>query len=503
MYIGGKGNLILKHILIAAIIFAANFCVVNTCFALDSEAIFSTVDINEYNLPKDIKWNNREISDKDEAGHNIRYVLKDKRVQVYVDDELIWLTDRKFLVQDFYLEDIDAESNQSMSKGNKRVNGKNDKELVLLLWKEGRYGVHKPFWILNDEKQFSQHIFTYNLDKKGKRMIAKWGSSYMGDEATDITFKDGIMYLKHKANKESAWKWYSFGFEKLEPVKIMAAGDNLIHDFIYLDAINNHKGDFEYLYKKAEKYTKEADLSVINLETPLMKDEKNYSTYPCFGSPVRVAEGLKKAGFDAVTLSNNHRLDKGAQGVDETLETLDYYGLLHVGSMDDKPYLLIKRNEIVFALMNYTYGTNGIRPKKGYENAVNYLDDEERISKEIKEAKGNSDFVIVFPHWGAEYITEPNYHEKQWRDVFYEAGADLVIGTHPHIIQGYEMYKRDNSKHEMLIYYSLGNYISANQRAEHNSGGLAFVNVGLTLDGPEIVSYDFEEIDTIYKSSKY
>lgn len=498
-----RNKYIIVLIFVAAIFIAATFSESKICYAsqdsqYDDAASFTNYDTENIIVPLDVTWQDRTISDKDEKGRTIKYVLNDKRVKVYVDGVFIWASSDRYLVQDIFVANIESENKKS---DNARIRNNSEKELVLLLWKKGRYGIHKPFWIVNDEEQFSQHIFTYNV--VGNKVKSKWGSSYIGKEAKSFLFDNNILFLTYKDDTESAWKWISFGFEEIEPVKFLVAGDNLIHDYIYKDALNNHGGDFEYIYKKAEKYTKEADFSIINLETPLVKDAKMYSTYPCFGSPVMVAEGIKKAGFDAVTLSNNHRLDKGVTGIVETLETLDENNLLHVGSMDEKPYLLIKRNDIVFALLSYTYGTNGIRTPKGYENAVNLLDDEDKVRVDIREAKANSDMVIVFPHWGTEYAKEPDYYEKKWRDIFYEEGVDAVMGTHPHVKQKYEMYSLDGNNHNMLIYYSLGNYISGNQNPDRNSGGLALFDVNITSKGPVISNYDFVEIDTIYSARKY
>lgn len=506
----------LTNIYVATVLIVATFCMIlfNTkkTYALDDEALFSKLDKNMIEVPEDINWKEKGIVEEDEYGREIKYILRNKTVKVYIDDTLAWKSSDKYFVQDMFIEDIDPNVKKREDARNRN---KSSKEIVLLLWKEGRYGSHRPFWVLEDEKEYSQHIFTYNIE--GDKVSAKWGSSYMGKEAKSMQFKDGILFLTHEAKKteqnktgsdyiETAWKWESFGFERVEPVKIFVAGDNLIHDVIYEDAIENHNKDFEYIYKKVEGYTKDSDISVINLETPLMYDEKMYSTYPCFGSPIEVAKGIKDAGFNVVTLSNNHRLDKGVKGIEETLRAVDEKDLMHVGSMDEKPYLLIKRNGIIFALMNYTYGTNGIRPPKGYENAVNYLSDEDSVRDDIRQAKANSDFVIVFPHWGTEYSKEPDAYEKRWRDIFYEEGVDVVVGTHPHVIQEYEMYKPDTDakqEREMLIYYSLGNYISGNQRPEHNSGGIGMISVSLTSKGARISDYWFREIDSMYKSSKY
>ena len=495
------------NIVMAAIVFVAIFYVTtllncSICMAAeesdnhseyDDEIFFSNKE--QYGeiakFPKEIKWKEKGVR-KEIDGHDVRYVLRDKRVRVYVDKRLIWQSDMTWFVQDMFVCDIDKDS----AKDKVRKNEKSEEELVLLLWKEGRFGQSRPFFIEDDEKDYSQHIFTYNIE--AGELIEKWCSSYIGENVNEMEFVDDILYLTHFSGEKTRWKWYSFGFEKLDCVNILVAGDNLMHKEIYEDVIRNHNSDFEFLYDRIGDKLKESDLSIINLETPLVYDASMYSTYPCFGTPVDVAKGIKDAGFDGVTLSTNHRLDKGIRGIEDTIKALDEYDLIHVGSMDEKPYVLVKRNEIEFALLNYTYGTNGIKVKKGYENSVNYLDNEEKIREDIREAKNNSDCVIVFAHWGNEYTLEPVKSQLKWRDVFYEEGVDIVVGTHPHVIQKYEMYKAENNEREMLVYYSLGNFVSANQRKDHNSGGIGTFTVTKSADGIEISDEVFLKIETIY-----
>jgi len=513
-----------RKLLIAASVFAAIICTTALqCYGatsdFDDEAAFSDSMQELATVPDDIAWNEKTISRTDESGHKVKYVLKDRQARVYIGKELIWESDDSVFVQDMIVADINEDDIHKDEITEKR---RSKDEMVLLVWKKGRYGINKPFWIKEDEMNFSQHIFVYNISED--KIIQRWGSSYMGFETDKMEFSDGILFLNEKSGEIIPWQWNTFGFYRVENTKFVIAGDNLSHIQIYKDAIKNHDGKFEYIYKSIKQYVDAADFAMINLETPLVNDPARYSGYPCFGSPVQIAKALKNTGFDGVTLATNHRFDKGASGVTETIDALDANELIHVGSMDEKPYVLVTRNRITFALLNYTYGTNGIRPPKGCENGVNYLDDEEKIRADIREAKANSDFVIVFPHWGTEYRKEPDSMQKKWRDVFYEEGVDVVVGTHPHVIEPYEMYspgtknqageitddvksdevnadivKSGNEKERgMLIYYSLGNYISSNHFPGHNSGGLAIFEVNRTPEGVKVCGYDFVELDTVF-----
>lgn len=495
-------KMVIRKLVIAATLVVAIVCTSKySCYAsdpeYDDEEAFSDSVNERVTLPEDIDWKSDVSVIQDEKGRKVKYVLSNQRVSVYIDGNRVFETPDGYLVQDMIIADVNEgeETDPHLAKEKSRD------EIILILWKVGRYGPHRPFWVDKDETSFSQHIFVYNIS--GEKVIQKWASSYMGAEAESVEFKDGILYLTYRNGRSVPWKWNKFGFKRVEDTDIFVAGDNLMHVEIYQDALRRHDGNFEYLYDKCRPYIKDAELSFINLETPLVNDPARYSTYPVFGSPVQIAKALKDTGFDGVSLSTNHRFDKGASGIDETLAALDEQRLLHVGSMDEKPYILVKRNEIVFALMNYTYGTNGIRPPKGYEKGVNYLTDEDKIREDIREAKANSDFVIVFPHWGTEYALQPDSYQNKWRDVFYEEGVDAVVGTHPHVIQKYEMYKPEGGEREMLIYYSLGNYISSNQRGEHNSGGLALFSVRKTPAGVEIINYDFVKIDSMFNAWKY
>ena len=141
----------------------------------------------------------------------------------------------------------------------------------------------------------------------------------------------------------------------------------------------------------------------------------------------------------------------------------------------------------------YTYGTNGIRIPDNNPYMVHLLDDEEKIKGDIGKAKSETDFVIVFAHWGTENSDQPDEFQKKWAQVFLDSGVDVVIGTHPHVLQPYEILKDDNG-HEMLIYYSIGNYISAQSEKSCIKGGMASFTVSLTKEGYKITEYNLQPL---------
>ncbi len=235
-----------------------------------------------------------------------------------------------------------------------------------------------------------------------------------------------------------------------------------------------------YIYDSCFKYVKplvsSADIAIANLETTLAG--KPYSGYPQFCSPDHLVTGLLNAGFDYVGTANNHSCDKGLKGINRTIKVLDSLGLGHTGTFTDsaerelKYPLIIKKKGFKIALLNYTYGTNGIVPPK--PAIVNMIDEKQMIS-DLKRAKDSlPDKIIVFIHWGLEYKLNPDAWQKQAADICFNNGADYVIGSHPHVLE--RMEKRnfpDSNGKQTILVYSLGNYVSA-QRDRNKDGGAMF-----------------------------
>jgi poly-gamma-glutamate synthesis protein (capsule biosynthesis protein) len=235
-----------------------------------------------------------------------------------------------------------------------------------------------------------------------------------------------------------------------------------------------------YVYDSCFKYVKplvsSADIAIANLETTLAG--KPYSGYPQFCSPDQLITGLLNTGFDYVGTANNHSCDKGKHGINRTIKVLDSLGMGHTGTFKDsleralKYPLIIKRKGFKIALLNYTYGTNGIVPPK--PTIVNMIDEQQIIS-DLKRAKDSMpDKIIVFIHWGLEYKIKPDAWQKWAADICFNNGADYVIGSHPHVLERMERKLfPDSAGKETLLVYSLGNYVSA-QRDRNKDGGAMF-----------------------------
>jgi poly-gamma-glutamate synthesis protein (capsule biosynthesis protein) len=235
------------------------------------------------------------------------------------------------------------------------------------------------------------------------------------------------------------------------------------------------KGVYDYssYFKYLKDYISEADVAVVNLEVTL--GGKPYTGYPLFSAPDEYAVALKDAGFNVFLTSNNHALDRGKRGLERTLDVLDTLGIRHVGTyrnMEEKvrnhPMMLTKNN-IRMAFLNYTYDTNGINASP--PNVVNYIDTIQ-IKKDIRDAKGflGADLVIVGIHWGEEYKLIQNKEQERLAELMVREGADLVIGSHPHVVQPTHVLRNDKGEITNLIVYSLGNFVS-NMTQVNTDGG--------------------------------
>jgi poly-gamma-glutamate synthesis protein (capsule biosynthesis protein) len=208
------------------------------------------------------------------------------------------------------------------------------------------------------------------------------------------------------------------------------------------------------------------------LEVPLAG--KPYSGYPNFSSPDALLDGLKNAGYDIMLTANNHVVDRGKQGLVRTIKTIKSRNLLHAGSYIDEIQrdslypIILEQKGIRIAFLNCTYGSNGIAVVA--PNRVNYLDTTE-IKKDIQKAKSkNVDFIVMNVHWGSEYELTGNTAQKMYADFFIRNGINLVVGSHPHVVQNAEI-QYNNDSIPIPVFYSLGNSIS-NQRKPHTDGGI-------------------------------
>lgn len=270
-------------------------------------------------------------------------------------------------------------------------------------------------------------------------------------------------------------------------VSVMFIGDIMQHDTQIQSAFDVKTGKYNYdtCFRFIRKYFHAVDLTIGNLELTL--GGRPYTGYPQFSAPDELAWALKRAGVDVLVTANNHSLDRRRKGLERTISVLDSAGILHTGTfrdtverLNDYP-LVVRLNGVSLALLNYTYGTNGIPVTK--PNVVNLIDTAV-ISRDLQKARQlQPDAIVVFMHWGNEYQTQPGAAQKQLAEFCLKQGASIVVGAHPHVLQPMYWYKDQNK----LVAYSLGNFISG-QRDHPRDGAASLLVEIIKVYHPDSVS---------------
>jgi len=260
-------------------------------------------------------------------------------------------------------------------------------------------------------------------------------------------------------------------------ISLLFAGDIMGHDSQIASAYSPTTDTYDYTscFQFIKPYVASADVSIANLEVTLAGPP--YKGYPQFSSPDALALALKAIGFDALVTANNHCVDRGKPGLERTIAMLDSFEIAHTGTfvdtvswLNDSP-LIIEKNGFMLALLNYTYGTNGLAVPKS--SIVNLLDTV-ALKRDIARAKKlNPDAIIVFTHWGIEYESLPSKREKDLTAFCFQQGVRLVIGSHPHVLQPME-WKRESNQ---FVAYSLGNFVSGQRKRYTDGGALAYVEL--------------------------
>ena len=239
----------------------------------------------------------------------------------------------------------------------------------------------------------------------------------------------------------------------------------------------------------------DADIALVNQEVILGGSELGISGYPAFNAPFEVGDDLVQAGFDIVCHATNHALDKGKKGL---LNCTAYWQnehpeitVLGIHAEPADSLTIYEKSGIRIAFLNYTYGTNGIPLPEDMPHAVDLLD-REKVLSDIRRAEEEADFTVVCPHWGTEYRLTADDSQKKWTKLFLENGVDLVLGTHPHVIEPIE-YLTDENDHKMLVYYSLGNFVNWTSSygdgiANRMVGGMAQITLERDEDGAVNIS---------------
>ncbi|TWT25446.1 CapA family protein [Planomicrobium sp. CPCC 101110] len=277
---------------------------------------------------------------------------------------------------------------------------------------------------------------------------------------------------------------------KTATASLSAIGDVLIHDSVYLDAETESGYDFNPMFAKIKPYLEKSDITVANSESIIGGSEIGVSTYPSFNSPFEVGDALKTAGVDVVTMANNHTLDRGEKAIANAINYWDKIGMTRTGSAlsieESANIATHTENGITFSFLSYTYGTNGIPTPSGKDYLVNRID-KAKIKEDIKRAKAQSDAVVLSLHFGQEYERLPNDEQKKLAKFSAEQGADIILGSHPHVLQPPEWIETADGRKSFVI-YSLGNFISHQQDVYRRIGGILHITIEKTVDkdGSEI-----------------
>ena len=258
--------------------------------------------------------------------------------------------------------------------------------------------------------------------------------------------------------------------EQETSARIMANGDLLYHDIIYISAKKaDGTYDFHENFEYVKPWLKQADLVIGDFEGTVNKDHY-LAGYPLFNAPGEVMDAIKDAGYQVLDLAHNHILDSQIEGVVSTADAIEKAGMTPIGvythePRDKAPIVIKEVNGIKVAILAYSYGFNGIEQSISQEDYNRYLSDldEDKMKSEIERAEKEADITIIMPQMGVEYQIEPTEEQKKLYHKMIDWGADIIFGGHPHVVEPAETVEKNGDK--KLIIYSMGNFIS-NQRIE-------------------------------------
>ncbi len=328
-----------------------------------------------------------------------------------------------------------------------------------------------------------------------------------------ILIKLPTVFNKHSEeqiiNKNNTSNSVSEGTKVDTTIHMSVIGDIMSHSTNFKNAYNPSTKDYDFsnTFSNIKSYIKNADIAVGNLETTFAGKSRGYSGYPTFNTPEALGKNLKDLGVDILTTANNHCMDKGYSGLKSTLDFLDRFGISHTGtsrSEEEQNTILIKDvNGIKIAFLSFTYGTNGITIPSDKKYAVNLIN-KDLIKKQINLAKKeNVDLIAVSMHWGIEYQLKQNKNQKDLADFLFKNGVDLILGSHPHVLEPME--KRtitldDGTKKDGFVIYSLGNFMSGQIYA--NTKSTVILDIQITKSSDNKISIDNIDYTPLYLYDK-
>lgn len=272
---------------------------------------------------------------------------------------------------------------------------------------------------------------------------------------------------------------------------LLFTGDIMGHDGQIASAFDDSTGTWSYesVFRFIAPLISDADVAIGNLEVTL--GGPPYKGYPQFSSPDALAEACRNAGFDILVTANNHAADRGPKGIFRTIMVLDSLGVRHTGTWnsgeerDTLSPLMVRHDSITIALLSYTYGTNGIVVPP--PAMVAYIDTVRAAADIAGAALKGADATVIFVHWGIEYDTLPSARQKQTAAAYLRSGADIVIGSHPHVLQPM-IADTGSCRLSNPVVWSMGNFVS-NQRTRRRDGG-AMIRIEMAKQGDTAVITD-------------
>lgn len=290
---------------------------------------------------------------------------------------------------------------------------------------------------------------------------------------------------------------------KISTIKLLATGDIMFHSPQFKAAYDNENSryDFTSMFKHIKKYVEEADLALANFETVTAGEKIGFHGFPRFNTPKESLLAIKETGFDILSTANNHSLDHGKKGLIGTIDAIEEYGLKNIGTYKEpSSRIFIEEVEgIKIAFLSYTYGMNGMDFTLTTEELSYMINivDEDKIKEDIEKSKKlDVDMTVVFIHWGNEYQKEPSNYQMELGRKMVDWGANIILGSHPHVIQRSEIINKDGK--DNFIIYSMGNFLS-NQRNETMNNKYTEDGIIVQLE----IEKDFAKEETIIKNIYY
>lgn len=276
-------------------------------------------------------------------------------------------------------------------------------------------------------------------------------------------------------------------------ISFLAAGDNIIYYGTVRDAQSmavsgGRKYNFKPIYENVADMISDADISFINQETLMCGEGYELTWYPQFNSPQELGHDLHELGFDVICIANNHMLDKGSKGLNRTIEFYDTLPVMMIGGYkneeDYKNIRVYEQDGIEVAFLAYTEMTN-LRPTSGYDTYIPYIENAD-LQEDVASAREVADLVIASVHWGDENKFKPNDYQKEYAQKLADAGVDVILGHHPHVIQPVEWLQGKNGNKTLCV-YSLGNFMAEQARDYNMLGGIVTFDICTIGDEPATI----------------